>query len=302
MSHPPSGSISAVPPVLSLVTASALWGVATVISKAVLASVPPVPFLVLQLAPSVVLLWGLVLLRGGARLPAGTLAPMLLLGVLNPGLSYTLSMLGLARTTASVATLLWAAEPALIAVLAWPMLRERLRPGLVAIIAAAACGVLLVSGLAGGAVAAGDPVGDMLVLGGVLCCALYTVLSRRLPAMDLLAVVAVQESAGLVSAVALWRLGPVGVSGGHVALSGAAWVGGVVSGVMYYATAFWFWLAGLRAVPASVAGLFLNLVPVFGIATAWVALGERLAAAQWTGAAIILASIMALLVSRMRQV
>lgn len=301
MSHSPSGSMPAVPPVLSLVMASALWGVATVISKAVLASVPPVPFLVLQLAPSVVLLWGLVLLRGGARLPAGTLAPMLLLGVLNPGLSYTLSMLGLARTTASVATLLWAAEPALIAVLAWPMLRERLRPGLVAMIAAAACGVLLVSGLAGGAVAAGDPVGDMLVLGGVLCCALYTVLSRRLPAMDLLAVVAVQESAGLVSAVALWRLGPVGVSGGHVALSGAAWVGGVVSGVMYYATAFWFWLAGLRAVPASVAGLFLNLVPVFGIATAWAALGERLAAVQWAGATIILASVLALLVGRMRQ-
>jgi hypothetical protein len=38
---------------------------------------------------------------------------------------------------------------------------------------------------------------------------------------------------------------------------------------MYYAAAFWFYLRGLSCVRASVAGGFINLIPVFGIATAY---------------------------------
>lgn len=41
-----------------------------------------------------------------------------LLGVLNPGLAYALSIAGLAHVTASVSVLLWAIEPILILALA----------------------------------------------------------------------------------------------------------------------------------------------------------------------------------------
>jgi drug/metabolite transporter (DMT)-like permease len=61
----------------------------------------------------------------GTRPKAGRwLLPVLLLGLLSPGVSYTLVMLGLVYTTASVAALLWAAEPAFIVILAWFFLRE----------------------------------------------------------------------------------------------------------------------------------------------------------------------------------
>lgn len=36
------------------------------------------------------------------------------IGILNPGLAYTISLLGLTQTTASNSALLWAAEPILI--------------------------------------------------------------------------------------------------------------------------------------------------------------------------------------------
>jgi drug/metabolite transporter (DMT)-like permease len=137
--------------------------------------------LVIQLAPSVCALWVLVLARGTHSATWRGLFPVALLGLLNPGLSYTLSMLGLTQTTASVATLLWAAEPALIVVTAWLLLQETITPRFLTATAAAACGVLLVSGIVGG----GDLVsasahGAALILGGVLCCALYTVLSRKI--------------------------------------------------------------------------------------------------------------------------
>lgn len=45
----------------------------------------------------------------------------------------------------------------------------------------------------------------------------------------------------------------------------------------------------------AVAGGFLNLIPVFGIATAHMLLAERLTPAQWTGAGVILLSVLALL-------
>ncbi len=122
-------------------------------------------------------------------------------------------------------------------------------------------------------------------------------LSRRIVAgADLLFTVALQEVAGLAWAVALWSLGLHGFAGrSFPALSRAEWIGGALSGVMYYAAAFWFYLAGLRAVPVAVAGGFLNLIPVFGIATAYVLLAERLTPAQWTGTGVILLSVLALL-------
>ena len=116
-----------IPPIVSLTLAAALWGIATVISKALLASVPPITFLVIQLTPSVCLLWLLVLGRGIRAASWRGLLPLALLGLLNPGFSYTLSMLGLTQTTASVATLLWAAEPALIVATAWLLLQETIR-------------------------------------------------------------------------------------------------------------------------------------------------------------------------------
>ena len=195
-----------IPPAVSLSLAAALWGIATVISKAILASVPPITFLVVQLVPSVFALWVLVLARGGHSGARRGLLPLAVLGLLNPGLAYTLSMLGLAETTASVATLLWAAEPALIVVTAWLLLRETITPRFLAATAAAACGVLLVSGVVGGGHAlSASTYGAALILGGVFCCALYTVLTRHIaPTIDPLPAVAIQQTVGLAWVVAIW--------------------------------------------------------------------------------------------------
>lgn len=60
---------------------------------------------------------------------------------------------------------------------------------------------------------------------------------------------------------------------------------------MYYAAAFWFYLTGLRHVPASAAGVFINLIPVSGIAAGYLLLGERLTGRQWLGAFLIIGAV-----------
>jgi drug/metabolite transporter (DMT)-like permease len=289
-------SAAGIPPAVALTLGSALWGIATVISKAILASVPPLTFLPIQLVPSTCLLWTLVLATAAPR-RRGWLPPALL-GLLNPGLSYTLSMLGPAMTAASVATLLWAAEPALIVVAARLQLRETVGGRFLAATTAAASGVLLVSGIIGsGEFTGADAAGAGLVLGGVACCALYTVLSRRTaPTIDPLPAVAIQQTAALAGIAVLWPL----VSsdrgmGGLAEPTRQELLGGALSGLMYCGAAFWLYLHALRFVPAVTAGIFLNLTPLFGVAAAYLFLGERLTPIQLTGGATILLSVLALL-------
>ena len=287
------------PPFAALTLASAFWGIATVISKALLTSIPPMLFLIVQLVPSVCVLWALVLANGSHPKTWRGLLPLALLGLLNPGLSYTFSMLGLARTTASVATLLWAAEPAVIVMGAWLLLKEHVTPRFVLAIAAAAIGVTLVSGGGNGAMIVGQSTyGSGLILAGVLCCALYTVVSRRIAqSIEPLSTVAIQQTVGLVWAIGVWLLQQRRVDFHVIAsLTSTELSGAALSGLMYYAAAFWLYLNALRSVPATTASIFLNLTPIFGVATAYVFLDERLSLSQCAGAAIILVSVLLLLI------
>jgi drug/metabolite transporter (DMT)-like permease len=206
-------------------------------------------------------------------------------------------MLGLVHTTASVAMLMWAAEPALVIMLAWLLLRENITLAMIALTATAAVGVMFASGIAArGFSLEGQTYGALLILLGVLCCAIYTVAARGIAAeLDPLAVIAIQQTVALAWVLAIWPSEWRGSAADELRqLSTVEFMGGLVSGLMHYALAFWFYLNGLRSMPASRAGNFFNLIPVFGVTLAFVFLGERMSAAQWAGAALILASVMSL--------
>ena len=300
-----------------LVLAAASWGVGTVISKRAVAEIPPLTLLVVQLATSVAAL-GLATLvaRGRAATHeangSGRHADSLdRLGLLNPGASYALSLVGLSQISASLSVLLWAAEPILILALAWWWLRERVTTRLVALSLAAVGGMALLVWAPG---LGGQATGIAVTMAGVGCCAIYTVLARRRlgEAASTIRVVLGQQAWALGLAIVLWlgaialgapaRLVPVAAGPDAdlaapapavilAGISAEAWLGAVVSGVVYYALAYGFYLAALRHVPASLAASAFYLIPVFGLAGAWLLLGERLDPAQWLGAAIVLAGV-----------
>jgi drug/metabolite transporter (DMT)-like permease len=55
--------------------------------------------------------------------------------------------------------------------------------------------------------------------------------------------------------------------------------------------AYIFWNRGVEVVGANVAGLFVHLMPVYGIVLAWLFLGEGLATFHVAGIALILTGI-----------
>jgi drug/metabolite transporter (DMT)-like permease len=279
--------------VIALVLAAACWGFGAVMTKYALDQVPPLTLLVVQLVVSVGLLWIAVVVQGAPVRGSRDSVRLGLIGVLNPGLAYTFSLLGLAQTTASMSALLWAAEPILIIGFAWLLLCERLTWPLLACAALAIVGVGVVAGLDVWGGGNSSLLGNVLIVIGVCCCALYTVLTRRMVAnRSPLLVVALQQTAALLWAlliwlVELWNEGTLRLT--TIPLSFWAWA--AAGGLVYYALAFWWYLIGLQRAPASLAALFLNLIPIFGVGGAYLLLGERLTLAQWGGALLILAAV-----------
>jgi probable blue pigment (indigoidine) exporter len=282
--------------VLFLALAALCWAAGTVVSKQAVAEVPPLTLLPLQLAVSVAFLLVVARVRG-VQLPSGRDGRLLgRLGLLNPGLAYALSLVGLTQISASLSVLLWALEPILILGLAALVLSERLRPSIVVASAIAIVGLGLV---VFDPLASGSALGIALTAAGVGVCAIYTVAARAwLPGTNdsTLGVVLAQQAYALGLAIAVlaglalagWPVLPATVSAG-AAISAAA------SGLLYYAFAYLFYLSALRTVRASVASAAFYLIPVFGVSLGWLA-GERLEPVQWVGGAIVVAAVAAIAV------
>jgi drug/metabolite transporter (DMT)-like permease len=277
-------------PALLLVAATACWGVGTVLSKQVLnRGVAPLTLLVLELTASSLLLLLIVVIKGIRLTWTGNLRKLALLGVLNPGLSYALALLGLASISAGLSVLLWATEPLLILLLAALVLREKFAKSTLLAVTVAVVGVTLILFQPVGVGEAGEIVGISLTMGAVIACAVYTVLTRSLLLDDgSLDVVFVQQIAALIFAMGLVGV-VVAFGGSGMGLPGDAgtWVLAAVSGIVYYGLAFWLFIAGLKGTPATFAGSLLPLIPVFGLAASYM-VGERFQVLQWLGALIVL--------------
>jgi probable blue pigment (indigoidine) exporter len=274
--------------------AAVCWGLGTVISKAALGEIPPLTLLTIQLGSSVAIL-ALIMHRQGIAMRDDRQKVLGRLGLLNPGVAYALSLLGLLTVTASLSVVLWALEPLVILVLAGMFLGERITPGLVALSLAAVAGMAFA--VYEPSIGGGELVGVALTLAGVGCCAVYTVVTRRfIPnAAETGQVVLSQQAHALLLAFVLITL--VALLGGQVvptALTPLGLASAVGSGVLYYAGAYWFYLGALRRVPASIAASSFYLIPIVGLAGGAVLLGERLAPSQWLGAAIVLGSVLAI--------
>ncbi len=281
--------------VLALILAAACWGLGTVVSKRAIAEIPPLTLLPIQLGSSLLVLATMMRWR---RLPLRhpSAAPLLgRLGVLNPGLAYALSLLGLVHITASLSVMLWALEPLLILFLAAWFLHERIGPSLVLLSLVAVGGMLLVIYQPG---STGTPLGVALTVAGVACCAIYTVVTRRwISSSDSTAQVVVAQQAyalgfAFVLVASAWVLGGA-VRPDSVSLAG--WASAIGSGVLYYGLAYWLYLSALRTVPASTAAVSFYLIPVFGVAGGFLFLGDRLQPSQWAGVVVVLIAIAVIL-------
>lgn len=219
-----------------------------------------------------------------------------LVGLFEPGLAYTVGLVGLSLTTAGQAAVISSAEPIFIVLLGWVCFQQRPSYRLALCIALAMAGLVMVSG-EGGTVDGGNQIiGDILIVAATMFAAGYVVLSARLALTFPPATLAgVQQIVGLVFAAVVYGFargsGLIGGNWGRID-SGVLFYA-VISGIVQYAMPFWLYLIGLRVLGAGAAGLYLALTPVFGVAGAFFWLGERPNMIMIMGATLILVAVLA---------
>ena len=202
---------------------------------------------------------------------------------------------GISMTSAVSAGVVLSGIPAVIAVMSWLFLRERIGRRMWLAAACAVAGVALLalskSGSANAGGAAGNAVlGNLLVFGAVVCEGAYTVIGKRLTG-----VLGPKRISALINLWGFTLMTPFGI---YYALGFdfAAVTHGIWALLVFYALAasmgtVWLWMTGSRHLPAAQGGIFTVMLPISAALCGVLVLGESLGAIQLLAYAIALLGI-----------
>lgn len=200
-------------------------------------------------------------------------------------------LFGVSLTSALAAGVIMAAIPAVVAVMSWVLLRERIAPRVAAGIACAVGGIALVSFTkhADGA-APNSLLGNVLLFCAVVCESSYVVIGKKLTGQ-----VSAKRISALVNLWGLLLVTPLGVwqalSFDFSAVNLPSWWMLLFYSLAASMVTVWLWMTGLKHVAASSAGVFTVLLPVSAALVGVVFLGERFSAMQAAAFALALAGV-----------
>jgi len=289
-----ASSARAVSPYLLLTLTPFFWACNWIAGRGLHSQIPPMAMTFYRWAFAIVFMlpFALPQVRRQWPLIRAHWRVLLLLGVLGVGAHNALAYLGLNYTTATNGVILNSFVPVMIIALSWLFLRQRLSNVQLAGVMVSLAGVLtiLAQGSLTQLLAFRLNLGDIFVILSMLLWSLYTICLRwRPPGLHTLAFLFVIACVG-TTAILPFYVGEA-MLGRQV-----EWTWEVVAalasvGLFSSFIAYIFWNRGVAQVGASVAGLFVHLMPVFGTILAWVFLGERLQIFHVAGIALILTGI-----------
>jgi len=261
-----------------LIAATAVWGVSFVVVKGALALAPPLTFLAMRFAIATVALAPFTDFKtrpSGAELRGG----LILTALLATG--FAAQAVGLQYTTPARSAFIVALSSVLAPLVAFVVLRQRLRWVVAVAVLVAGGGIYLLTAPGSGGLNRGDlwTLITATVFGGHIVA--VAELSKR---HDALRLVWIQMAGTALAAGAL----AVALEPGRIEWS-ATLVGALLfTGVSATALALVWQMRAQRHMSTARAALLLCFEPVFATITSWLWLGERLSTTQWAGAALII--------------
>lgn len=263
-----------------------LWSTSWVLIKIGLDDIPALTFAGLRYVLAFLCLLPLAWRSGqlGAlrRLPRADWGRLIVLGLLFYTVTQGAQFLGLERLPAATVSLLLSFSAALVPLLGIPLLGETLTRsqwgGVGVYLAGALVYFYPVS------IPAGEAVGLLIVLGGVLANALSTVLGRDVNRAATLPALAVTVASMGVGSVVLLGTG-IAVQG-LPALDARGWLIIVWLALVNTAFAFTLWNHTQRTLPAVETSIINNTMLIQIAVLAWVFLGEALSAREIGGLAL----------------
>ena len=270
--------------------ASSLWGCGFFFGKVAMAEMSFAHMVLYRFLFGTVVLLPL-LVTHLPRLDAREWGVLLVASLLGVPLQFLIQFYALSMTTVSHASLMVGTMPVILAVGAAGFAHERMdRVGWLAL-AGSTCGAALIAlgGTRGQSRTASGPTleGDLLVVVSMLIALFWVLFNKRL--MERHSHVVVSAYGLLLGTLMLmvWvpvRYGMPPVTG----VSVKAWMALLGGGLLCTAASTLLWNWGLTQVPASQAGVLLNMEPLIGSLLGVLVLGERLGPSAWAGGALIL--------------
>ena len=231
---------------------------------------------------------------------------LLLSAALGVPIQFLLQFHGLALTTVSHASLMVGAMPVLLAAAATLFAGEKLdRMGWLALYGSTVGAALIVLSGSRGTAAHTTPslAGDLLVLASLITALAWILLSKKLMlthSPQVVTAYTILSGTVMLSVVVLatWILNPITHQYAQdiplARVSPTAWAALAISGLLCTATTTLLWNWGIHHVPASRAGVFLNIEPALGSWLGVQFLGEHLGPYAWAGGALILTAAITL--------
>jgi drug/metabolite transporter (DMT)-like permease len=242
-----------------------------------------------------------VLFRGRVRFTRRELWLLLITAAFGIPIQFTLQFHGLAMTTVSHASLMVGAMPVLLAAAAAIFAGERLDwLGWIALCASTVGAALVVLGGSHRSGGRETPTlaGDLLVIASLIVALVWIILSKKLLQTHSAPVVScytiLSGTLMLLICDCLPRLAGRADPVPFANVSARAWVALAISGVLCTATTTLLWNWGIHHVPASRAGVFLNIEPALGSILGVELLGETLGPYAWLGGGLIIGAAITL--------
>ncbi len=187
---------------------------------------------------------------------------------------------GVSMTSAVSAGVILASIPAVVALMSWLFLGERISLRVWSAIACAALGIGLLAGTGPQVQAQVSSLwGNALVFGAVVCEAAYAVIGKKLTGT--------LSAKRITALINLWGFVLMTPMGLYLALQfdfrGVALSSWLL--LLFYALAasvgtVWLWMTGLKSVPAAKAGVFTVMLPISAALVGVLVLGETLRGLQ----------------------
>ncbi|WP_050468595.1 DMT family transporter [Herbaspirillum chlorophenolicum] len=210
---------------------------------------------------------------------------------------FTICMItGVSMTSAVSAGVIMSAIPAVVALMSWIFLKEKITPRVWGAVACGALGIGMLS-FAKNTHGAGEAhgqyiwLGNLLVFCAVLCEASYAVIGKRLTA-----VLTPKRISAIINLWGLLLMTPMGLYTAlrfdFGAVSANIWLLLVFYALAASVWSVWLWMTGLKVVPAGRAGVFTVMLPVSAALVGVAALGESLTVLQGAAFAVALAGVL----------
>ncbi|MEO1672277.1 MAG: DMT family transporter [Cyanobacteria bacterium J06631_2] len=270
------------------------WGFGITISKVALSEISATTLLIIQLISSLLFLLTICYCKNGEFPLSRKSWQQGIAGIFEPALAYMAGTIGLSLTTATNASLIGSTEVVLTILCAAVILKEKLTLTKFILAGTSFSGIFFLIGEDLHSGTNSSFIGDLFVLLGVFFAVGYALLSKaQINKVNPLKLVTAQQFVGLI-ATALgfgvlsafhsnYKISAVGIPLQFLSIA-------IISGIMQYALAFWLYLTALQTFPVSYAAFYVGLIPVFGVVSAILLLGEFPNLIQWIGAVLIILS------------